>query len=36
VEKLFLHVQGWRDVKKLVQALKAIEQKQEAKAKRAA
>ena len=35
-EKKFRRVQGWRDIKKLVQALKAIEQKHEAKAKRVA
>ncbi len=35
-EKKFRRVQGWRDIKKLVQALKAIEQKQEAEAKRVA
>jgi transposase-like protein len=35
-EKKFRRVQGWRDIKKLVQALTAIEQQQEAKAKRVA
>ena len=35
-EKKFRRVQGWRDIKKLVQALKAIEQEQEAKVKRVA
>ncbi len=35
-EKKFRRVQGWRDIKKLVQALKAIEQKHEAKARRVA
>jgi transposase-like protein len=35
-EKKFRRVQGWREIKKLVQALDAIEQQQEAKAKRVA
>ena len=35
-EKKFRRVQGWRDIEKLVQALTAIEQQQEAKAKRVA
>jgi transposase-like protein len=35
-EKKFRRVQGWRDIKKLVQALKAVEQKQEAEARRLA
>ncbi len=35
-EKKFRRVHGWRDIKKLVQALTAIEQEQEAKAKRVA
>jgi len=35
-EKKFRRVQGWRDIKKLVQALTAIEQQQEEKAKRVA
>ena len=35
-EKKFRRVQGWRDIKKLVQALTAIEHQQEAKAKRGA
>ncbi len=35
-EKKFRRVQGWRDIEKLVTALKAIEQKQEAEAQRVA
>ena len=35
-EKKFRRVQGWRDIKKLVRALDAIQQKQEAEAKRVA
>ena len=35
-EKNFRRVQGWRDIEKLVTALKAIEQKQEAEAQRVA
>ena len=35
-EKKFRRVQGWRDIKKLVQALSAIELKHEAEAKRVA
>ncbi len=35
-EQNFRRVQGWRDIKKLVTALKAIEQKQEAEAQRVA
>ncbi len=35
-EKKFRRVQGWRDIKKLMQALDDIEQKHEAKAKRVA
>jgi transposase-like protein len=35
-EKKFRRVQGWRDIKKLIRALEAIEQKQEAEAKRVA
>ena len=35
-EKKFRRVQGWRDIKKLVQALTAVEQEQQAKVKRVA
>ncbi len=35
-EKKFRPVQGWRDIKKLVQALTAVEQEQQAKVKRVA
>ena len=35
-EKKFRRVQGWRDIEKLVTALTAIEQKQEAEAQRVA
>jgi hypothetical protein len=35
-EKKFRRVQGWRDIKRLIRALEAIEQKQEAEAKRVA
>ncbi len=35
-EKKFRRVQGWRDIEKLVTALKAIESKQEAEARRVA
>jgi hypothetical protein len=35
-EKKFRRIQGWREIKKLVQALTAIEQQQQAKAKRVA
>ena len=35
-EKKFRRVQGWRDIEKLITALKAIEQKQEAEAQRVA
>ena len=35
-EKKFRRVQGWRDIEKLIRALEAVEQKQEAEAKRVA
>ena len=35
-EKKFRRVQGWRDIEKLVRALEAKEQKQEATAQRVA
>jgi hypothetical protein len=35
-EKKFRRVQGWREIEKLVTALKAIEQKQEAEVQRVA